>query len=66
MVSFYHSPSEAEGLVCVSCGQEIPPCPADSPEQWVAETGEPHNVRGTEDRGQLYQAGEELDGNNPE
>lgn len=37
-----------------------------SPEQWVAETGEPHDVRGTEDGGQLYQAGEELDGNNPE
>lgn len=38
----------------------------DSPEQWVAETGEPHDVCGTEDGGQLHQAGEELDRNNPE
>lgn len=46
--------------------QEIPPCLIDSPEQWIAETGEPHNVCGAEDGGQLHQAGEELDRNNPE
>lgn len=46
--------------------QENPPCLTDSPEQWVAEAGEPHYVCGTEDRGQLHQAGEELDRNNSE
>jgi len=46
--------------------QEIPPYPTDSPEQWIAETGEPHDVCGTEDGGQLHQTGEELHRNNPE
>lgn len=53
-------------MVCASWGVGGDSTLTDSPEQWVAETGEPHDVCGTEDGGQLHQAGKELDRNNPE